>query len=77
MLKQKIRIYLSNVNDKDKICMELLEKLNKLQVDEGEAIEIIAPRNFNLSNICLEQKMQISQKLLELRVVFKFVSNKS
>ena len=74
MKKEKIKICLEN-NNIDDLCIELLEKLNKLDgIVEGQKLEIFTHVKFNLNDCRLEQKMQILHKFLELRVVFKFVS---
>lgn len=69
MMQEKIKIYLSNTDDKDKLCIELLQKLDKIQADEIEAIEIIAPANlFLTTNVRL--KSRVAKRLLQMRVKF-------
>ncbi|HFL3608678.1 TPA: hypothetical protein ACILPC_003654 [Clostridioides difficile] len=66
------KIYLNQTSTND-LCLELLEKLEQLEIEkEGQAIEIITPKIFNINDIEQKLKMQILHKLLELRVVFKF-----
>ncbi|HFL2493158.1 TPA: hypothetical protein ACG3HD_003670 [Clostridioides difficile] len=74
MQKNNLRIYLNQeVKNPNDLCMELLEELNKLELEkEGQKLEIISP--ILLNDFSLEQKMQILHKFLELRVVFKFIS---
>ncbi|HFL2516067.1 TPA: hypothetical protein ACG3IS_003746 [Clostridioides difficile] len=74
MQKNNLRIYLNQeVKNPNDLCMELLKELNKLELEkECQKLEIISP--ISLNDFSLEQKMQILHKLLELRVVFKFIS---
>ncbi|NJI82712.1 hypothetical protein GSQ54_20075 [Clostridioides difficile] len=70
MQKEKIKIYLNQNSSIDDLCLELLEKLEQLEIEkEGQALEIIAPANlFLTTNMSL--KTQVSQKLIKLRVKF-------
>ena len=70
MQKQKIKIYLSDNDNLDELCLELLQKLNLLEeIEEGQAVEIVAPVNpFLTANIKLKAK--VCQKLIQLRVKF-------
>ncbi|HBF9370847.1 TPA: helix-turn-helix transcriptional regulator [Clostridioides difficile] len=59
------------------LCIELLEKLEQLEIEkEGQKLEIFTPSNFNINNIEQKLKMQILHKLLKLKVVFKFIQYK-
>ncbi|EGT5045137.1 hypothetical protein DAF96_18600 [Clostridioides difficile] len=63
------KIYLTN-NNCDEACIELLHKLEKLNLkEEGQAIEIIAPTN-PFTSVNVKLKAKIAKKLLELRIKF-------
>ncbi|HBF1288375.1 TPA: hypothetical protein KNR75_003786 [Clostridioides difficile] len=66
-MQKKIKIYLNPNSNCDDLCLELLEKLD--EVEEGQALEVIAPANpFTVSNVKL--KSRVAKKLLKLRVKF-------
>ncbi|HFL3547251.1 TPA: hypothetical protein ACG3PB_003810 [Clostridioides difficile] len=63
------KIYLNQNNNVDDLCLELLQKLEILEVDEGQVIEIIAPIN-PFTSASIKLKTKVCQRLIQLRVKF-------
>lgn len=63
------KIYLNQTSNSNDLCLELLQKLNEIEVEEGAVVEVIAPVNPFLS-VNVKLKAKVAQRLLELRVKF-------